>query len=79
MQYWTPPGHNAWVGDVATLFHAGRYHVFYLYDRRHHRSKFGKGAHYFEHLSTADFKISRTSSLRGISRFLIRSSAMQSR
>jgi hypothetical protein len=30
--------------------------VFYLYDRRHHQSKFGKGAHYFEHLSTTDFK-----------------------
>lgn len=56
VQYWTPPGHNAWVGDVSTFFHAGRYHVFYLYDRRHHQSKFGKGAHYFEHLSTADFK-----------------------
>ena len=56
VQYWTPPGHNAWVGDVATFFHHGRYHVFYLYDRRHHESKFGKGAHYFEHLSTADFK-----------------------
>jgi hypothetical protein len=56
VQYWTPPGHNAWVGDVATFFHAGRYHVFYLYDRRHHQSKFDKGAHYFEHLSTADFK-----------------------
>ena len=56
VQYWTPPGHNSWVGDVATLFHQGRYHVFYLYDRRHHRSKFGKGAHYFEHLSTADFR-----------------------
>ncbi len=56
VQYWTPPGHNAWVGDVATLFYGGRYHVFYLYDRRHHQSKFGKGAHYFEHISTADFK-----------------------
>ncbi|MBN2296085.1 MAG: hypothetical protein JXM70_26880 [Pirellulales bacterium] len=56
VQYWTPPGHNSWVGDVATIFHQGRYHVFYLYDRRHHQSKFGKGAHYFEHLSTADFK-----------------------
>jgi len=56
IQYWTPPGHNTWVGDVATLFHGGRYHVFYLYDRRHHQSKFGKGAHYFEHISTADFK-----------------------
>ncbi len=55
IQYWTPPGHNNWVGDVATLFHKGRYHVFYLYDRRHHQSKFGCGAHYFEHLSTTDF------------------------
>ena len=43
MQYWTPPGHNSWVGDVATFFYQGRYHVFYLYDRRHHASKFGQG------------------------------------
>ncbi|MGC4053095.1 MAG: MFS transporter [Paludibaculum sp.] len=56
IQYWTPPGHNTWVGDVVTAFHRGRYHVFYLYDRRHHQSKFGKGAHYFEHLSTSDFR-----------------------
>ena len=56
IQFWTPPGHNAWVGDVATFYHNGRFHVFYLYDRRHHESKFGRGAHYFEHLSTADFK-----------------------
>jgi hypothetical protein len=54
--YWSPPGHNTWVGDVATLYHQGRYHVFYLFDRRHHASKFGQGAHYFEHLSTADFR-----------------------
>jgi hypothetical protein len=56
IQYWTPPGHNSWVGDVQTFYHKGRYHVFYLYDRRHHQSKFGQGAHYFEHLSTKDFK-----------------------
>jgi len=56
IQYWTPPGHNTWVGDVTTLFHQGRYHVFYLFDRRHHQSKFRCGAHYFEHLSTRDFK-----------------------
>lgn len=54
VSYWTPPGHNCWVGDVVTFFHQGRYHVFYLYDRRHHTSKFGKGAHYFEHISTQD-------------------------
>ncbi len=56
VQYWTPVGHNSWVGDVATLFYNGRFHVFYLYDRRHHSSKFGCGGHYFEHLSTTDFK-----------------------
>lgn len=55
IQYWTPPGHNAWVGDVATIFYNERYHVFYLYDRRHHSSKFGAGGHYFEHFSTKDF------------------------
>lgn len=56
IQYWTPPYHNAWVGDVAAIWYNGRYHLFYLFDRRGHASKFGKGGHYFEHLSTADFK-----------------------
>jgi hypothetical protein len=56
IQYWLPPGHNTWVGDVVTFFYKGRYHLFYLYDRRHHQSKFGCGAHYFEHLSTEDFR-----------------------
>lgn len=55
VQYWTPRGHNSWAGDVATIYHDGRYHVFYLYDRRHHASKFGVGGHYFEHFSTTDF------------------------
>ncbi len=54
IQYFTPKAHNAWVGDVVTLYHDGRFHIFYLYDRRHHSSKFGKGAHYFEHLSSTD-------------------------
>jgi hypothetical protein len=56
IQYWTPQGHNTWVGDVATFYHQGRYHIFYLFDRRGHGSKFGKGGHYFEHISTTDFK-----------------------
>ncbi len=56
MAYWLPRGHNNWVGDVETFYYNGRYHIFYLYDRRHHQSKFGCGAHYFEHLSTTDFK-----------------------
>ncbi len=56
IHFWTPPFHNAWVGDVATIYHRGRYHLFYLFDRRGHAGKFGRGGHYFEHLSTTDFK-----------------------
>lgn len=55
VQYWTPYGHNSWVGDVVSLYHDDTYHLFYLYDRRGHQSKFGRGGHYFEHLSTKDF------------------------
>ena len=53
-QYWTPPYHNAWVGDVVACYHNGRYHIFYLFDRRGHSSKFGTGGHYFEHISSPD-------------------------
>lgn len=31
-----------------------RYHVLWLKDRHHHRSKWGLGAHQWEHISTAD-------------------------
>ena len=54
VQYFTPPDHNAWTGDVATGFDRGRFHIFYLFDRRHHASKAGRGAHYFAHLSSTD-------------------------
>ena len=54
VQFWTPDGHNAWVGDVAVGTYKGRFHVFYLLDRRHHSSKGGAGGHYFAHLSSAD-------------------------
>ncbi|MBR5174731.1 MAG: hypothetical protein IKW89_02240 [Bacteroidales bacterium] len=56
IQYWVPPFYNAWVGDVSACWYEGRYHLFYLFDRRGHGSKFGRGGHYFEHLSTADFR-----------------------
>ena len=56
IQYWTPDFFNGWVGDVVSCYHKGRYHIFYLFDRRHHGGKFGRGGHWFEHLSTADFK-----------------------
>lgn len=56
IMYWTPDFHNGWVGDVVSCWHQGRYHLFYLFDRRHHGGKFGHGGHWFEHLSTADFR-----------------------
>ena len=54
IQYWTPDGHDAWVGDVAPCAFGGRLHVFYLLDRRHHGLKGGAGGHFFAHLSSAD-------------------------
>ncbi|MDD6031357.1 MAG: hypothetical protein PUE68_11125 [Kiritimatiellae bacterium] len=54
IQYWTPAGHNQWVGDVAPAFLNGRLHVFYLIDRRHHGSGAGTGRHQFAHLSSDD-------------------------
>lgn len=54
IQYWTPAGHDAWVGDVAPCVFDGRLHVFYLFDRRHHGSKQGAGGHRFAHVSSHD-------------------------
>ena len=56
IQFFTPPDHDTWVGDVALGFHEGRFHVFYLLDRRHHQSKAGRGGHYFAHLSSTDLR-----------------------
>jgi hypothetical protein len=54
LQYWKPPGHNTSVGDCMPFFHDGVFHLFYLFDRRHHRSKFGLGAHQWAHASSRD-------------------------
>lgn len=54
IQFWTPPGHNTWVGDVVVGVFKNRFHVFYLIDRRHHASKGGAGGHYFAHISSGD-------------------------
>lgn len=54
LQYWKPPGHNTSAGDCMPFYHDGTFHLFYLFDRRHHRSKFGKGAHQWAHASTRD-------------------------
>ena len=49
------PGGGVYVGDCMPFSHEGRYHVLYLKDRHRHRSKFGLGAHQWEHISTGDF------------------------
>jgi hypothetical protein len=54
MQYWKPRGHNAWAGDCMPFYHDGTFHLFYLFDRRHHGSKWGQGAHQYAHASTKD-------------------------
>jgi hypothetical protein len=56
IQYYSPFYFNAWVGDVVCFYHAGRFHIFYLFDRRHHSSRFYCGAHYFAHLSSTDLR-----------------------
>lgn len=50
------PGGGVFVGDCMPYRRNDEYHVLYLKDRRHHRSKWGLGAHQWEHISTEDFK-----------------------
>ncbi len=54
MQYWKPRGYNTSLGDCMPFFHDGRFHLFYLFDRRHHGSKWGLGAHQWAHASSTD-------------------------
>ncbi len=56
---WSPASLSAWVGDVSAGVFDGEFHLFYLYDRRHHRSKFGQGGHQWGHLATRDFRTFR--------------------
>jgi hypothetical protein len=54
-QYWTPRGHNALFGDtMLTAEGDKRLHLYWLFDRRFGRSKFGAGGHPFAHASTTD-------------------------
>ena len=50
------PGNGVFVGDCMPYVKNDEYHVLYLKDRHHHRSKWGMGAHQWEHISTKDFK-----------------------
>jgi beta-fructofuranosidase len=53
-QYWRPRGFNVNVGDCMPYFHGGRFHLFYLLDRRGHGSRWGLGGHQWAHASTGD-------------------------
>ena len=50
------PGEGVFVGDCMPYTNQNEYHVLYLKDRHHHGSKWGLGAHQWEHISTKDFK-----------------------
>lgn len=54
LQYWRPQGFNTFVGDCMPAFYDGEFHLHYLFDRRHHGSKWGMGAHQFAHASSKD-------------------------
>jgi beta-fructofuranosidase len=54
LQYWCPRGYNTFVGDCMPFYHDGEFHLYYLFDRRHHTSKWGMGAHQFAHSSSKD-------------------------
>ena len=56
IQNWSPTGLNTGVGDCMPFSHDGIYHLFYLFDRRGHESKWGLGAHQWAHLSTTDLR-----------------------
>lgn len=49
------PEENVYVGDCMPYVYNERYHVLYLKDRHHHGSKWGCGAHQWNHISTDDF------------------------
>ena len=48
-------GDGVFVGDCMPYRRDEEYHVLYLKDRHHHGSKWGLGAHQWEHISTRDF------------------------
>lgn len=51
LNYYTPYGHNTFIGDVVNFYHNGVYHLLYMPDRHHHANRWGAG----EHMITRDF------------------------
>lgn len=54
LQYFTPRGHNTWVGDCICYWHDGCFHLFYYLDRRHCQNKFGAGGEHFAHSTSGN-------------------------
>ena len=54
LQYWCPRGYNTYAGDTMLLFDGLKLHLFWLFDRRHHKSKWNLGAHQYAHATTED-------------------------
>lgn len=50
------PGGGVFAGDTMPYSYEGRYHLIYLKDRRHHGSKWSRGAHQWAHISSADLQ-----------------------
>lgn len=53
--FYSARGYSAWAGDIVNFYHDGVYHFLVLYDRYHHGSRFGGGAHSTYHMTTRDF------------------------
>jgi hypothetical protein len=54
LQYWRPRGYNAFAGDCMPFWDGTRFHLFYLFDRRHGSSKWWTGVGGWAHASTKD-------------------------
>lgn len=54
LQYWKPQGWNTSAGDAMPMFDGETFHVYFLFDRRHHKSKWGLGAHQWAHVASTD-------------------------
>ena len=55
MAFYSPRGYNVWAGDVGNFYKDGVYHLVYFYDRHHHGSRWGGGAHFVCQMTTKDF------------------------
>lgn len=55
LNFYTPNGHNNFIGDVVNFYRSGIYHLLYMPDRHHHANRWGCGGHRFEHMITRNF------------------------